>query len=100
MKYVQGDILTEKGFEKGYLEFNEKNISKNKGIPPKKPIVKGYILPTFFNSHTHIGDFFVKEKNIKLPQKLEKLVEPPNGLKHRLLRNTDEKTITSGMAKA
>lgn len=42
------------------------------------------ILPAFVNAHTHIGDSIAKEAGAGLS--LDDLVAPPDGLKHRLLR--------------
>ena len=98
MKYVEGDILTQNDFQKGYVGITrDGTIEIGKGPPPKKPIAKGIIIPTFVNSHTHIGDSFVKTKKIKLPRNVEKLVGPPNGLKHTLLKTASEKEIITGM---
>ena len=44
------------------------------------------ILPAFVNAHTHIGDSIAKEAGAGLS--LDELVAPPDGLKHRLLRET------------
>jgi cytosine/adenosine deaminase-related metal-dependent hydrolase len=98
MKYVSGKILTICGLKKGYIGFtDEKIIDIGKGNPPKKSLAKGIIIPTLINSHTHIGDFFIKKLNIKLPKNIKKLVEPPNGIKHKLLSETPEKIIINGM---
>ena len=98
MQYVKGDILTQDGFKKGYLGF-EKNriIDLRIGSPPEKPLAEGLIVPTFVNAHTHVGDSFLRKKNIKLPRNVEELVAPPNGLKHRLLEKASEKEIIDGM---
>jgi len=98
MQYVKGDILTQDGFKKGYLGF-EKNriIDLRSGSPPEKPLAEGLIVPTFVNAHTHVGDSFLRKKNIKLPRNVEELVAPPNGLKHRLLGKASEKEIIDGM---
>jgi len=45
------------------------------------------VLPAFVNAHTHIGDSIAKEAGEGLS--LEELVAPPDGLKHRLLREAD-----------
>ena len=45
------------------------------------------ILPTFVNAHTHVGDAIAKEAGEGLS--LEELVAPPDGLKHRLLAESD-----------
>jgi len=53
---------------------------------------------SLINSHTHIGDFF-----IKLPEKkysVEELVAPVYGYKHRMLDSAGRKEIVEGMKKA
>ncbi len=98
MKYVAGDILTQNGFQKGYIGITQDGtITQGKGSAPEKPLAKGIIIPTFINAHTHIGDSFIRTKKIKLPRDVEKLVAPPNGLKHTLLETATEKEIITGM---
>ncbi|MFX1450370.1 MAG: amidohydrolase family protein [Promethearchaeota archaeon] len=53
------------------------------------------IVPGFINAHVHIGDSFAKDKGVNLT--LSEVVEPPNGLKHRLLRATNKDIIIQGM---
>lgn len=101
MKYISGKIFQENSFEKGYIGFEtNKIIEKGRGKPPEKPISKGLIVPSFVNFHTHIGDSFIRYKKIDLPKDVEKLVGPPEGLKHRLLRKTSEEEIIKGMEKS
>lgn len=101
MKYVSGKIITKKGFKKGYLSFeSDKIIEIGNGLPPKKPIKKGIIIPTFVNSHTHIGDSFIRDKKIDLPRDIKKLVGPPNGLKHEFLKKTSDKKLKKGIKKS
>lgn len=101
MDFVSGEILTEIGFKSRYLAFEKgKIVEVGKGNPPKKPICKGLIVPSLINAHTHIGDSFIKKKNIDLPKNIEKLVAPPNGLKHKLLREASDKDIIEGMEKS
>jgi len=101
MKYVSGEILTEDGFEKGYLGFERnKIIETGAGSSPKKPLCKGLIVPSFVNAHTHIGDSFIGDKNIKLPKDIEKLVAPPHGLKYKLLKEASDEEIIEGMEKS
>jgi len=98
MEYIYGEILTKNGFKRGYVGLkNKKIIEFVREKPKKKPIAKGLIIPTLINSHTHIGDFFIKKLKIILPKNIEKLVAPPNGLKHKLLNETSEKKIINGM---
>jgi len=98
MDFVAGKILTDKGLKRGYLAFENKTIIEiATGNPPKKPVCKGLIVPTFVNAHTHIGDSFIREKNIVLPKNIEELVAPPDGLKHKLLREASDDDIIEGM---
>jgi len=101
MDYFSGEVLTEKGFRKGYLGIeNNKILDYGRGNPPKKPKYKGLIVPTFVNAHTHIGDSFIRNKNLELPKDIKKLVAPPDGLKHKLFSKTDQDEIIKGMKKS
>ena len=101
MDFVSGEILTDDGFKSGYIAFEKgKIVESGKGNTPKKPIGGGLIVPTFVNAHTHIGDSFIREKNIELPKSIEDLVAPPNGLKHKLLREASDEDIIDGMEKS
>ncbi len=98
MEYVAGDILTRQGFEQGYIGFDDALIvERGSGRPPVPPVAEGVIIPSVINCHTHIGDAFIAEKNLRLPRDVEKLVAPPEGLKHRLLRSASDKEIQQGM---
>ena len=98
MDIVSGEILTKEGFKKGYIKFNKEVILEiGEGNPPQKSICEGLIVPSFINAHTHIGDSFIQEKGINLPKKIEDLVAPPNGLKHKLLRESSDEEIIEGM---
>lgn len=98
MNYVSGKILTKNGFEKGHIGFNKnKIIEMGTGNYSSKPIAKGLIVPTFVNAHTHVGDSFIKQKNLSIPKDIEKLVAPPNGLKFKFLNEASEEEIIDGM---
>lgn len=101
MKYVSGEILTEQKTYKGYLGFENKRIVEiGKGKAPKKTLAQGLIIPSFVNSHTHIGDSFIKNKKVVLPKNINDLVAPPNGLKHKLLQKATNDEIIEGMKKS
>ncbi|KYK20993.1 hypothetical protein AYK21_01195 [Thermoplasmatales archaeon SG8-52-2] len=101
MEFISGEILTIDGIINGYIGFEKRKIIETgKGIPLKKPICKGLIIPTFVNSHTHIGDSFITNKDINTPKNIEELVAPPNGLKHRLLAEASDEEIIEGMEKS
>jgi len=91
MNCIQGKILTEQGFKDGYILLkNTENPTIHFGTSSKSSGQKSLIIPPFVNAHTHIGDTFIRRKNISLPHNLEQLVAPPNGLKHTLLNKTDD----------
>lgn len=73
----------------GFYEFK-----KSAGRSKKHNTV---IVPAFVNCHTHLGDAFVK-----LPKKMsvEELVAPPNGYKHKMLREVSEGTQVTAMRSA
>ena len=57
------------------------------------------IAPCFVNAHTHLGDSVLKDpplgkvSNFRTQKDLDSLVKPPDGLKHRILRETPYKTL-------
>ncbi len=58
--------------------------------------VKGCIVsPSLINSHVHMGDSVVKD--IGDGKSIEKIVKPPNGLKHRLLAQAEPSDIINSM---
>jgi cytosine/adenosine deaminase-related metal-dependent hydrolase len=56
------------------------------------------VLPAFVNAHTHLGDSIAKEAGRGLT--LEELVAPPDGLKHRLLREASREELVEGMRRS
>ncbi|MFW6190158.1 MAG: SHOCT-like domain-containing protein, partial [Candidatus Bipolaricaulota bacterium] len=56
------------------------------------------VLPAFVNAHTHIGDSIAKEAGGGLS--LDDLVAPPDGLKHRLLRQASREEKVTAMARS
>lgn len=76
---VKNGIITEIGEERT----NSKNI----------------IAPCFVNAHTHLGDSVCKDpvlgktSGFRVQRDLDSLVKPPDGLKHRILRETPYKTL-------
>ncbi|WP_049913111.1 amidohydrolase family protein [Halococcus thailandensis] len=53
------------------------------------------VSPAFVNAHTHIGDSIAKEAGGGLS--LDELVAPPDGLKHRLLREASHEELVAAM---
>ena len=56
------------------------------------------VLPAFVNAHTHIGDSIAKEAGGGLS--LDELVAPPDGLKHRLLRQASREELVEAMRRS
>ena len=56
------------------------------------------VLPAFVNAHTHVGESIAKEAGGGLS--LEELVAPPDGLKHRLLRETPRADLVEGIRRS
>ncbi|WP_049927671.1 amidohydrolase family protein [Halopiger goleimassiliensis] len=56
------------------------------------------VVPAFVNAHTHVGDSIAKEAGGGLS--LEELVAPPDGLKHRLLRQASREELIEGMRRS
>jgi len=94
MPWVNGQILTEEGFQEGVLEFNEDEIVDISRKKPRDPLATGLVLPLFVNPHTHIGDSFIKGG---LEGTIEEIVAPPDGLKHRLLAQASDEEVVGGM---
>jgi cytosine/adenosine deaminase-related metal-dependent hydrolase len=72
------------------VEVSEK-VSKGKRIDARGCIVA----PALVNSHVHLGDSVAKDVGDGEP--LEKLVKPPNGIKHRVLQETSREDLVHAM---
>ncbi|CAJ36693.1 amidohydrolase family protein [Methanocella arvoryzae] len=95
---VSGTLLYGDDFEarEGYLVIRDGKI-REVGFDRTQGSIQGIVCPAFINAHTHLGDSVAKD----LPyMPLAELVAPPDGLKHRILRETPPETIASGMASA
>ncbi len=64
-------------------------------IEPSPGAPDRWIVPAFFNAHTHLGDTVAMD----LPARgsLADLVKPPDGLKHRILAATPRAELVLGM---
>jgi len=84
----------------GYIVVEDSRIQEvSRGELPKADKVierkDCVVIPGFINAHTHIGDSVFKESG--LGKNLNELFKPPDGLKHKLLRNTSDATIRNGI---
>ncbi len=54
-----------------------------------------WICPAFFNAHTHLGDSVAMD--VPASGSLDELVRPPNGLKHRILKESTREDLVRGI---
>lgn len=96
MNQFHGAILTENGFKKGYITVH-KHEPSTIHFDDNSLSTPYLIIPALCNAHTHIGDTFIRKKKIPLPKDVQKLVAPPDGLKHQLLQTTNKEEILKAM---
>lgn len=81
------------------LEAQSVTLSVKDGIitavEEEKRMYNRWICPAFFNAHTHIADTIAMDEPCS--GSLEELVSPPNGLKHRLLKQTSRENLITAM---
>ena len=82
---VEGTVVVD---EEGRIEGIEEGDVENDDI----------IFPAFVNAHTHVGDSIAKEAGGGLS--LEELVAPPDGLKHRLLRESSRTEMVNAIRRS
>ena len=90
---LKGTIIYGDEFEPldGYITIDNGII---KSVEESTVVTDTIIAPCFVNAHTHIGDSVIKDPPY-LP--LPELVQPPHGLKHRLLQETPKKDLVASM---
>ncbi|RZN36056.1 MAG: chlorohydrolase [Methanosarcinales archaeon] len=76
--HIRNGVITEVCEEPGYVDAR----------------AHGIIMPCFVNAHTHIGDSVLKDPQVT---DLTSLVQPPDGLKHRVLRTTSMRDLVQAM---
>lgn len=94
--HLEGTILVGPDFEpvEGRVVVADGEIV---GVEERDTGSDDVILPAFVNAHTHVGDSVAKEAGEGLS--LDELVAPPEGLKHRLLRETSREEKVVAMAR-
>ena len=94
-KIFSGRIWNGRSFEDGHLVVDD-GVLKDIVLGEKDDAAdfKGCIMPGITDTHTHVAD-----SGLRLDRRygLEELVAPPNGLKHRYLKETDPGVIAKDM---
>ncbi|MEM4264733.1 MAG: amidohydrolase family protein [Thermoplasmata archaeon] len=94
---LDGTIYANRRFFEGSIEIDDYRIISVDEHRVENP--SRLLLPLAANCHTHIGDYCLRGK-IDLSKTLEEIVRPPDGLKHRLLRDIEKDEIVKGMTSA
>jgi cytosine/adenosine deaminase-related metal-dependent hydrolase len=95
MDYLSGHIYVRGGFVRGYVGVADGIVAEvSEGRCPEPPVASGIVVPGLVNGHTHAAD-----GGLEVPPgiSLEDLVAPPDGLKHRYLRETPPDILGKSM---
>ncbi len=88
MKALKANIIIEDGI---IVEINKNRVKMGKIID-----ANGYIVaPALINSHVHIGDSIAKD--IGDGKRIDEIVKPPNGIKHKILDESNPTAIINSM---
>ncbi len=96
MRRASGKLLTGDGFVDGYVEFESGRVVAVGEGRAKGAAVEGIITPTLIDAHAHLLDAIVP---VDLAMSLEDLVAPPEGLKHRVLREADPRELARSLGR-
>lgn len=96
MEYLDGRVLVGDGFIDGYVAVEDGVIVEvSEGRCPRVPTARGIVIPRPVDAHTHCADGAVEA----VPgMGIEELVAPPDGLKHRYLREAPESELRASIA--
>ena len=92
---LEGLVSDRRGMRPGYLIVEDGRAAEvGGGECPVRPDRRGIVLMDTVNGHTHCADY-----GLRVPpgMSLQELVAPPDGLKHRYLREAPEEEIASSM---
>ena len=94
---LEGTILRGRDFEpiEGRVVVEDGDIT---AVEEATVHSEAIVLPAFVNAHTHLGDSIAKEAGAGLS--LDELVAPPDGLKHRLLREASQDELIAAMRRS
>jgi cytosine/adenosine deaminase-related metal-dependent hydrolase len=100
---VEGAIVDLEGSRPGYVRFEGDRVVETGtlGTASRKPgerRVRGIVVPPPVNAHTHLGD---AAATVEPPAtSVADMVQPPDGFKFRLLRDTSDRRKVAAMRRA
>lgn len=74
-------------------------VDEGDARPPRAPDAHGLVLPAPVDAHTHVGDRVARGIDMT-GRTLAEVVAPPDGIKHRILRQTPRALLVEGMRAA
>lgn len=91
---IAGFVSGRGGLRPGYAEVVDGKITAIHNGDPGEGDMTAVIVPGVVNGHTHCADY-----GLRIPEgiSLEELVAPPNGLKHRYLREASREELIGNM---
>lgn len=96
MRLLGDRILDEDGPREGSVRVDEHGRVQAIEPPADYPEIGGLVVPAPVDAHTHLADHAARGKAEGLP--LEEAVAPPDGLKHRWLREADRSALVDSFA--
>ena len=94
---LEGMVLGRGGLRPGYMLVEDNAaVEVGGGDCPVEPDVRGVVLTGVVNGHTHCADYGL---SIPPGMSLEELVAPPDGLKHRYLKEASDEELSASMAR-
>jgi cytosine/adenosine deaminase-related metal-dependent hydrolase len=98
MQCLSGWVWNGAGLSRGYVLTEGGKVAEiGEGKPPMEPSAEGVILPELTDGHTHCADAGAAPL-VRPGMSIEELVAPPDGLKHRYLREASDETLKRDMA--
>lgn len=96
MVTVSGLIYKDGEFQDGSISVDEEGYFEMSPSRVQDADFKGLVIPTFSNCHMHIGDSAVPKPP---PGTIEDIVGPPDGYKHRMLRQVSDEDMIEAMSR-
>jgi cytosine/adenosine deaminase-related metal-dependent hydrolase len=101
MRAIGGQVMTDEGPREGVVRLDETGrVTDIELTRDADPDEEGLVIPLPVNAHTHLADQAAREPMEVEGLSVEEAVAPPDGLKHRFLRDSDEATLSASLRAA